>query len=394
MIFKFLILLLFVGHVASYTYKYVNDPKLFEVVNANWKVAIDMYKQLLKKNPGDGFLFSPYSMIVDLLGLHEGANGHTANAIRCKLGLANITSHYKVKLLIIYIEVMNQKNYELLSSKFFYFDDSIRLLTKYTSDTAMFFLDAVNIEFSDTVAATSKINQKVSEDTNGKMSHHIPDGLLTSDTKFLISSALDFKCKWEVQFDSVIQGQFKTVDGAFKPQTYMEKTGVFKIGYIPNLSLRILELPYFNNTLASYIFLPNCSVGLTAFETSRLDTKTLIDLIAALKPMNARISIPRFEASSHHQLSSDFEAIGLGNLFTPGEADFSRIYSNAVADKLALNYYVQQASVSFDIEGANSPSQETPVNPETTEEFKADHSFLYVIIGKRRNVPFFIGRSK
>ncbi|XP_065317518.1 plasminogen activator inhibitor 2 type A-like isoform X2 [Gordionus sp. m RMFG-2023] len=294
MIFKFLILLLFVGHVASYTYKYVNDPKLFEVVNANWKVAIDMYKQLLKKNPGDGFLFSPYSMIVDLLGLHEGANGHTANAIRCKLGLANITSHYK--------------------------------------------------------------------------------------------------CKWEVQFDSVIQGQFKTVDGAFKPQTYMEKTGVFKIGYIPNLSLRILELPYFNNTLASYIFLPNCSVGLTAFETSRLDTKTLIDLIAALKPMNARISIPRFEASSHHQLSSDFEAIGLGNLFTPGEADFSRIYSNAVADKLALNYYVQQASVSFDIEGANSPSQETPVNPETTEEFKADHSFLYVIIGKRRNVPFFIGR--
>ncbi|CAK9300832.1 unnamed protein product [Gordionus sp. m RMFG-2023] len=369
-----------------------NAPVLLEVVNANWKVAIDMYKQLLKSDPREGLFFSPYSITLNLLGLHMGANGGTANAIRSTLGLAAVTKDHINSQSLIYIDVVFQKNYELLSSKFFYFDDSIKLLKPYTDGVRVFFLQAVNIEFSDTVAAAAKINQNVSKDTNGKMSHHIPDGLLTSDTKFLISSALDFKGKWEVQFDSVTQGQFKTVDGEFKPQTYMEKTGVFKIGSIPNLSLRILEVPYFNNTLAKYIFLPNCRVGLTAFETSRLDTTTLKDLIAALKPMNARISIPRFDASSHDQLRSDFEDIGLANLFTPGEADFSGIDSNAIAGKLALNYYVQQASVSFGVEGANSPSKETPVNPGTTEEFKADHSFLYVIIGKKKNVPFFIGR--
>ncbi|CAK9300777.1 unnamed protein product [Gordionus sp. m RMFG-2023] len=380
------------GYVASNMFEDTNAPVLLEVVNANWKVAINMYKQLLKRDTREDLFFSPYSMTLNLLGLHMGANGGTANAIRSTLGLAAVTKDHINSQSLIYVDVVFQKNYELLSSKFFYFDDSINLLKSYTDGVRAFFLQAVNIEFLDPVVAAAKINQNVSKDTNGKMSHHVLKEWLTSDTKFLIISALDFKGKWEVQFDSVTQGQFKTVDGAFKPQTYMEKTGVFKIGSIPNLSLRILEVPYFNNTLAKYIFLPNDHIGLTAFETSRLDTKTLKDLIAALKPMNAKISIPKFKALSHQELNSEFEAIGLGNLFTPGEADFSGMDSNAVAGKLALNQYVHQAGVSFDVDGANSPSKETPINPGTTEEFKADHSFLYVIIGKKKNVPFFIGR--
>ncbi|CAK9301007.1 unnamed protein product [Gordionus sp. m RMFG-2023] len=384
-----------VSYVAGDDHVHPKDPTLEEVVKANWKIGLDMYKQISKESPQKSIFFSPYSMTSVLLSLHLGAKGSTASVIESELGLTTITDAHSVAQAKLYQMVLEHKGqYDLVVAKRYYADNSIDLLKPYTDKVEKFFQVKIEkLDFSNTATSAATINKFVSEVTKGKIPNLVPAGLLKSTTKFLAASAITFKGKWNNKFDSVTQGQFKTLTGAAKPQTYMEKTGVFKIGHDASLAAKILELPYLTDHHSAYIVLPDSPTGLTAFEETHLEnTVALKTLLASLKPTNAKISIPKFHTTSHYELSSEFKTGGLGDLFTPGTADFSGIDATAVADKLALDYYIQEARLTFDENGGNTPSKDTPINLGASETFKADHSFLYAIICKKTNAPFFIGR--
>ncbi|CAK9301006.1 unnamed protein product [Gordionus sp. m RMFG-2023] len=388
---KFLTLfLIFVGYVAGVHHEQdIKNSTLTEIVKSNWKVGLDMYKQISKESHQKSIFYSPFTITSVLLSLHMGARGTTGEAIESELGLTTITdAHSAAQARLYTMAQKHQGDYDYMEAKRFYFDSSIDLIKSYTDKVQKFFhLQMDNLHFSNTAASTAKINKFVREASRGKFTNLVPTGLLTPTTKFLVASAIAYKGKWNNKFDSVTQGQFKTLTGGTKPQVFMEKTGIFKIGYDPSSSTKVLELPYLKDQHAAYIVLPDSTTDLTAFEATHLEnTITIKTLFASLKPMTANISIPKFQTTSHYELSSEFKTSGLGT------ADFSGMDLTAVANKLALDYYIQEATVTFDENGGNTPSTETPINPRETETFKADHSFLYAIICKETNTPFFIGR--
>jgi serpin B len=351
-------------------------------VNVN-KFATDLYRNL----PGDGNLIcSPLSAFSAMAMTSEGARGKTAEEMSMFGGgssrlIAGLESPSEDFQLHIANAIWAQTGFDIRPQ----FRD---LLSKeYGSD-------CFNLDFSDSAAASGRINVWVSEQTSGRIQDLFSPGNLPQNTLLVLTNAIYFRADWELPFSAnqSALGDFHVPRQAEPAQRMMmHEHGSFPI--MRGDEFDALELPYTGAKMGMLIVLPKSNDGLKVLE-SKLSGNFLNRVVAGLQPQFVQVSIPKFSVTWQASLKGALESMGIRRAFSAGEADFSGIDGNG---RLFISDVVQKAYISVDEKGTEAAAATGVIMRPTAVPmpqgvFIADHPFLYIIRDRESGAILFAGR--
>ena len=231
--------------------------------------------------------------------------------------------------------------------------------------------------------------------TKDKIQELIERGLLTPDTRLVLTNAIYFKARWQEEFHKA-----NTADKPFSvapDKTIQVPTmrQVHSFGYFEDRSLQAVELPYVMGRLSMVVLVPRQADGLAAVEK---DLSSNLDAwLGGLKSRRVDISLPRFKTTCSFLLSRELTALGMTDAFSSSAADFSGMTG---AEKLFISEVVHKAYVAVDEEGTEAAAATAvlmaggaarpPTDPPVV--VKADRPFLFLIRHNGTGSILFIGR--
>jgi serpin B len=167
-----------------------------------------------------------------------------------------------------------------------------------------------------------------------------------------------------------------------------------RFGYWENDTLQILEMPYIRKDLSMVVFLPKKKDGLPDIE-SKLNSETLDIWLSNLNNQQVKVFFPKFTTTQNIDLKKILKTLGMVDAFTEN-ADFSGMEPKK---ELYITDALHKAFIDVDEVGTEAAAA-TAVSvgvtsiqpPEVVFEFRADHSFIYIIKDNQTGSILFMGR--
>jgi serpin B len=244
--------------------------------------------------------------------------------------------------------------------------------------------------------ARMTINAWVEQQTRDRIKDLIPEGVLTSDTRVVLTNAIYFKGKWKYAFP----------EAATRNDTFTLSTGK-TVGDVPLMrqqrllryldggSFQALELPYDGSAQSMVVFLPKGANGLAELEKT-LTAARVTDWLAKLTPYQVDVTLPRFKVTAEFQLKDTLTDLGMPLAFSLPKADFSGI---ATVKPLALSAVIHKAFVDVNEKGTEAATATAstftlsgPPPEEKIAVFRADHPFFFAIRDSGTGSLLFAGR--
>jgi len=378
----------------------VNETDLTTLVDGNSVFAFDLYQSLREK---DGNLFySPYSISLALAMTYAGARGETAqqmaNTLRFNLPSSQLHPAFNwldIELgsrgkgakgkdgdgfrLNIVNAIWGQKDYKFLS-------EFLDILAE-NYGAGLRPLDFIKAPEQ----SRATINDWVSEQTEGRIKDLIPQGLIHSLTRLVLTNAIYFNAAWQYPFEESItkSGPFYLLDGSEITVPMMRQTENF--GYTEGEGYQAVELPYDGRELSMVILLPRKD-NFKQFEGS-LDYQLVDSLMKALEYQRVNLTMPKFEFESEFGLSDALAAMGMPVAFS-ASADFSGMTGNR---ELFVQEVVHKAFVSVDEAGTEAAAataviMPTSMPPGEPVEVTIDRPFVFLIRDIETGAILFVGR--
>ncbi len=379
----------------------VNEADLATQVDGNSVFAFDLYQALRKED--DNLFFSPYSISLALAMTYAGARGETAQQMADTLHfvlsqdrLHPVFNGVDIELsqrgkgakgkdgegfrLNIVNAIWGQQGYKFLS-------EFLDLLAE-NYGAGLRPLDFIKAPEQSRIT----INDWVSEQTEGKIKDLIPQGLIDTWTRLVLTNAIYFNAAWQHPFseDMTEDGPFYLLDGAEVTVPMMRQTESF--GYAQGDGYQAVELPYDGRELSMVILLPR-KENFEQFEGS-LDYQLVDSLIKALEYQRVSLTMPKFEFESEFRLKETLSAMGMPVAFCEG-ADFSDMTGNR---DLFIGDVVHKAFVSVDEAGTEAAAATavimlpTAMPPQEPVEVTVDRPFVFLIHDIETGTILFVGR--
>jgi len=363
-----------------------------EVVNANNKFAFELYSQLDKTEQGNMF-YSPYSISAALAMTYEGAKGQTANEMQSVFHFPE-SNILRPNFAAIYNNInKGQKDYQLNTGNALWVQKDYPFLQEYITTAEKYYGGkAANLDFiSETEKSRQTINDFIEEQTNDKIKDLIPEGVLDSSTRLVLTNAIYFKGTWEWEFD---KGDTREQD--FKiTQTETIKVPMMYMGndkatfsYADTEELQILELPYKGGDVSMLVLLPNenvNSIDLTVEKLQEWKSQMTEEKLDA-------IYLPKFTFETKYFMIPTLSEMGMPTAFT-GNADFSGMDGTR---NLMITEVIHQAFVQVDEKGTEAAAATAVVMGESAAMprniFRADHPFIFIIQEKETENILFMGK--
>ncbi|TQD23988.1 serpin family protein [Methanolobus vulcani] len=370
----------------------------YDIATANNAFAFDMYSKIIVENEQNVF-FSPYSIFTAIAMCYDGAENSTEEQI------ANVFNFPLNKTILeisskSMISEINSGNgeYELETANALWIQTDYPIKNQYISNVGNYYsgkvtkLNFVNQPENSRVL----INDWIENKTNDKIKDPIPNGVINSETRLILTNTIYFNGIWKKEFDienTQNQPFYPSKDEEISVETMYAKK-YFSYGESSNA--KILELPYKGNDLYMYIVLPNEN-EIGDFETSF----SLNDYNTLKSNMDSKYEVrtwlPKFKFETKTDLSNSLIKMGMIDAFDDTKSTFSGISD----EKLTISNIVHQAFVDVQEEGTEaaattvmyftgSPAPGTE-QPEIVT-FKADHPFIFLIEDKRTGCILFMGK--
>jgi serpin B len=371
------------------------------VVDANNQFAMDLYSKY-KSKEGNMF-FSPYSISSALAMTYEGAKGKTAEEMQAVLHLPKD----KEKIHSDFVSINNElnkadKTYKLSVANALWAQKDYTFIDAYFNIVDDYYSGKVtNLDFkTDTETSRVTINNWVEDKTNDKIKDLIPKGILTINTRLVLTNAIYFKANWSSQFDAedTWDGQFKLNSGQTVEARMMGKTSYYNYGETNDL--QILEMDYLGNDISMLIILPkenNINQIENIFSQERLKAWK-----NDMKNEKVEVSLPKFKFETKYLMAEDLKEMGMPTAFKYPDADFTGI-SPPTAESPNGELYIGEVIHQTFIEVAEYGTEAAAATAERmdsgaagpTEELKiftADHPFIFIIQQKDTGNLLFMGR--
>jgi serpin B len=233
------------------------------------------------------------------------------------------------------------------------------------------------------------INDWVSDQTEGKIRDLMPQDVINTQTRLVLTNAIYFKAGWSFPFKAqdTEEGPFHLTDGGEVTVPMMKQS--LKFRYAEGDGYQALELPYGLGELSMVILLPQAG-QFEAFEGS-LDAGRVGAIVKNFEEWDVTLSIPRFEFESGFSLKETLAAMGMPDAF--GAADFSGMTGSP---ELLISAVEHKAFVSVDEEGteaaaATGVAMEVSA-PNRHAEFTVDRPFVFLIRDNETGAILFVGR--
>ena len=403
---------------------------------SNTDFAIDLYMQLSKENEGKNLFFSPYSISSALAMTAEGARGQTAKEMgavlrfpdavkrmgndaeripwataRIHAGMGAINNRLNRETKPYQLHVANA----LWGEKTFPFREPFVKALDEPYGATMFPADFKG----DFEAERLRINNWVEEKTEERIKDLLPEGIVDSQTRLVLTNAIYYKGDWSQPFseDSTREMQFMLTDGKNVPTPMMnhDPDGVkhkrgekitWPFGYAAfdasgnpgnryDYSLQILEMPYAGKELSMFVLLPAKHDGLPALE-KQLTQKKLDQWLGVVKPQEVAVWMPKFKMETEFALKPTLMAMGMPTPFTPGRADLTGMSDSSEASQLYISAVQHQAFVEVNEKGTEAAAA-TAVVVRTLSgprypTFAATRPFIFLIRDNETGSILFLGR--
>jgi serpin B len=378
----------------------VNPSEQALLIEGNSAFAFDLY-QAIREQEGNLF-YSPHSISVALAMTYAGARGQTAEQMAATLQFlleqerlhpafnwldAELASRGEGAegkdeegfRLNIVNTIWGQKDYGFLSA----FLDV--LAENYGAGLRI--LDFMN----ETEKSRLTINGWVSDQTEERIENLIPQGVLTSGTRLVLTNAIYFNAAWAYPFDEdvTVNGPFYLLDGGQVIVPMMKQTQSF--GYADGEGYQAVELLYDGDELSMVILLPEAG-QFQRFEEG-LQAQQVSDIIDGLQGAQVTLTMPKFEFDSEFSLTDTLAGMGMPIAFSGG-ADFSGMTGSP---DLFISEVIHKAFVSLDEAGTEAAAA-TAVAMEESEpsgepvEVMVDRPFIFLIRDIETGAILFVGR--
>jgi len=374
------------------------------ITEGNDRFALELYSNLANDpaNKDQNLFFSPWSISSAMAVSYEGARNMTANEIRNVLHFSDDRDSLREG----YSDFTSQYNkidaaYEFRTANALWIEKTYPILPAFSFNAIQYYqAHSQNLGFiEDPEGSRSRINDWIANQTDDKITNVIGQGVITPDTKLIITNAVYFKGIWVKEFEKIKTSQqaFRLSSGDTVPVMMMARNdteSLFRYGEKDNI--QILEMPYRNDTgrpLSMLILLPR-EGNLTRLDNT-LDINNLGDLKKTLKSQLVMVYLPEFRLNNGCQLSSTLQQMGMPTAFSPS-ADFSGIDGT---QNLGIDNIIHRAYIDVNEEGTEAAGttfvyytlkgDHQNLHP---PEFHADHPFIFIIQDSENGNILFMGR--
>jgi serpin B len=370
------------------------SPDASAVVEGNNTFALDLYRELAT-DKGNLF-FSPYSISTALCMTYAGARGHTAEQMAATMhfGVPPDFLHPAFGSLINEINGAGRpRKYQLHTANRLWGQKDYGFLPKFFKVTETNY--GAGLKEVDFIGAREQarkaINAWVEEQTRNKIKELIKPGILTVDTRLVLTNAISFKAAWLQPFSkkSTATGDFH-VSADKKVKVPLMHGGV-RTSYFKGDGFEALNLPYESNYLSMVIFLPKAG-GLADFE-KRLTAANVRGWLRKLSPHKVAVTLPKFKVTAEFMLNDVLSRMGMPLAFDARKADFSGMTTR---HKLYISHVIHKTFVDVNEKGTEAVgSTAVAVSlggkpPPAT--FRADRPFVFLIRDNRTGTILFTGR--
>lgn len=358
--------------------------------------AVSLYTALMEMD--GNLIFSPASVSSVLVMAYEGAKGRTRSQMSAVLDVPLDRREFHGFLSEQSKETTSppgQPGIRLSIANALWGQTGYTFRPEFLSDLRQYHASELHlVDFSgQRETARRSINGWVEEKTGGVIRDLVKQGVVTPETRLVLTNAIHFKGLWASQFSlkDTGPGLFTTVTGESIPVEMMDQTGDFR--YLETSGVKVLELPYTGGGLSMVIILPDKYRGLPEIEKSlHLQLlKTWITDLSTRYPEQVRVRLPRFTVSTEFDLSKTLARMGMPDAFEAG-ADFSGMTGSR---ELFISSVIHRAFVEVNEEGSEAAAASAAVMTKSAfmvREFQADHPFLFLIRENRNGTILFMGR--
>ncbi len=368
-----------------------------ELVQGNNAFAIELYGQV--RNQHGNLFFSPASISTALAMTYAGASGSTAAEMQSTLHftLPAARLHSAMCALLGNLNAAHT-GYQLRVADALWSQQDEKFLPAYLALTKTNYaagFHPVNFK-TDPDKVRLTINQWIEQQTADKIKDLLKPGVVTPDTRLVLTNAIYFKGDWQAQFDKAQtkQEDFHRSTAQTVRVPLMHRDG--KLNYFNGGTFQALEIPYKGAELSMIVFLPNDLAGLPALE-QWLTPASLQQSLAQLQPASKVIlTLPKFKMTQQFDLNDALAALGMKHAFQRNAADFSAM--NGKRD-LWISTAIHKAYVDVNEEGTEAAAATSTVmrtlslsREQEPVVFRADHPFLFLIRDNRSGGILFMGR--
>lgn len=370
------------------------------VVAGGNQFALELYQQL-RKEEGNLF-FSPSSISTALAMTYAGAAGETAAEMAKTLhfGTPKEQLHDGMKAMQAYWTTPdNKKGIRLNLANRLWGQESYEFLPAFLQITRdKYGAGLARLNFAQTEDARQTINGWVEDQTEDKITDLIPVGVLSADTKLVLTNAIYFHGIWSDPFkkDRTKDEDFHLTATDKIKVPMMHRWDEFRYGAVDDL--QILELPYGDGSLSMVVLLPKAIDGLADLE-AKLTFQNLQRWMTSVKHEDeVKVYLPKFKMTSQFQMADTLKAMGMELAFDANAADFSGMTGGR---DLFISAVIHKAFVDVNEEGTEAaaatgvvmmPTAAPIEEPKEPPVFRADHPLVFMIRDNRNGAFMFLGR--
>lgn len=378
----------------------VNLKTKRNLIEGNNKFALKIFNKLSTNGNGNIFI-SPYSISTALTMTYGGAKGETKDQMRRALFLLENDQlvHNSFQYLLQNMNDLDnsEKNLVLKTANAIWVESDFKIKEDYKKLVKTKYLSVINgMDFTNKQEKCRiKINNWASENTENKITDLIPKGLISSQTKLVLTNAIYFLADWQNQFKKRYTKEenfYLSNDEKIKTKM-MHQTEHFK--YTENQKIQIIELPYENDRLSMIVFLPRSNNSNSTDSLLTLDSfnKNIQDL----RSEKIRLYLPKFKFTYFSSLNNVLQEMGMKDAFT-NKANFSGINKNE-RKALMISNVLHKAYIDVTERGTEAAAATavtmklTSVRP--TDKpiiFRADHPFIFMIYDNKTKQILFVGK--
>ncbi|XP_068092898.1 leukocyte elastase inhibitor-like [Hyperolius riggenbachi] len=369
-----------------------------DVSAANNHFAADALRELSRSAEGQNVVFSSLSVFTALAVVYLGAKGNTAAQIGKTLHFDEVkTLHSGCQNLLNELE-KNTDSYVFTIANRLFGQKSFEYIPDFLEDAKkLYSADLEKLDFNkDTEKSRLYINNWISQETKGKIQQLLPEQSITPNTALVVTNALYFAANWTKPFSNykthkapftLLSNEKVTVDMMFVVNS-------FKVTYIEDPGVKVLELPYGPvQDFSMVIILPDSNLIFKQV-TREMSLEKLNAWInfADVKLSMVHVEMPKFKAEQSFSLKKMLRSMGITEMFSEVKANFSGMSKQG---HLYMSDMYHKTTIEVNEKGTEAASSSASVMSlriAASEEFKAHHPFFFAIKHNKSNCILLCGK--
>lgn len=362
---------------------------IHRILCSNKKFTKNLYKIIIDEN-WNNLLVSPWSMHCALSMLYAGAAEISAKSFKYALDLSDAdTTAKEYHKYLSKVMTITPPSF-ILENKIFIKcgvkEDYLFILEN------KYFASAQSLDFEDSELSAKVINNWVKNQTNKRIKEVVKPNMLNDKTRLILVNIMYFKGDWLYKFPKVQKQEFYFQDGSSRPIDMMFVEQNFNYTRDERLRAQIVELPYKDEQISMFLFVPDEKRGITHLQ-NHLFSSDLGKIFENMTKRQTKVWLPKFTIESDILMKQYVEKMGLSIIFS-NKAQFPKISHNS---DLKVNDIIHKVFIQVSEEGndfyttTKKVSSQKHLSPHPV--LKADHPFMFTLnLKSSSNIPFFFGR--